>query len=128
MKNQLALALLAFFSLASVSCGERAEQPPPPPRQSVHSTEQATADSQTAPELDCADWAQLTADERFFVIGSALKAQVGGPRKSPLAACLWSISELIGHHIFVLCSAGGSYPDALGLGLSSAIEYCQDKK
>jgi hypothetical protein len=76
----------------------------------------------------CSEWAALTSDERFFVIGSALKVKYGHPESSKLASCLWEISAEIAEQALEICaSEGGAYEEAVGAALDAAVGYCRSQ-
>jgi len=74
----------------------------------------------------CDGWRKLDASQQAVVIGSVLEQEVGQPRSSPLADCLWAISDQLTLHVDDLCVSGRSYGDAFQLAFSKAVEFCQE--
>jgi hypothetical protein len=80
---------------------------------------------QPAAGATCDGWRKLDAGQQTVVIGSVLEQEVGRPRASPLADCMWAISDQITLHIGDLCVSGRSYGDAFKLAFTKAVEFCE---
>ena len=105
------------LSLLCVSCAATPKETSSSPPANVEKT-----------STTCTAWHALDPKQRFLVVGSALQNQVGRPETSPLADCLWAISDQIAQHTVDLCTTGRSYSEAIGLAFSTAIEFCQSKR